>query len=206
MPDLITMGLVTLFHPGDALDMIKQERRHLPLWRAAVLMLALAVVDYTYIFYVNYVLGTKSAEQANILLELAAAFLPLLSWVVCVFATTSVVVGEATFGELLLGSAYALFPMIVLRPVLGLLSHVFTGQEADVYRGLCLLMFAWTAVLLILTVQRLNDYSFAKTVLVLFISAVALLVLWAVLLLIFALVAQVVYFLGELWRESMMKI
>lgn len=205
MLNIVQMSLLMLFHPQDALDIIKREREHFKAWRPAVLMLALALVNYTYIFYVNYVLGTKSVNQANFWLDLAVAFLPLLTWVVAAYAVTAVIVGECSFTELLTASAYCLTPVLVLKPVLGLVSHLLTTGEADVFRGLSVLMYAWMVILLFLALKKLNDYSFFKTVAVVLVAIVAMLVIWAVLLLIFTLFAQVIYFVQELIREMQLK-
>ena len=82
MPNIFQMSLLMMFHPKDALDIIKRERRVFRPLRVFLLMLALAVVNYTYNFYVNYILAAKALEQVSILLDLALAFLPIITLIV----------------------------------------------------------------------------------------------------------------------------
>ena len=205
MLNILQMSLLMLFHPKDALDIIKRERTSFKPLRPFLLMLVFALVNYTYTFYVNYVLATKTPEQANIMLDFAIAFLPLLTWVVSAYAITAIVVGECSITELLTASAYCLTPIIVLKPLLGVLSLILTSGEADIFNGLCMLMYAWTIILLIFTLKHLNDYSLLKTVAVVFISIVAMLIIWGVIILMFTLFAQVVSFIKDLIHEFQLK-
>lgn len=205
MLNVAQISLLMLFHPKDALDIIKRERSHFRIGPVVLLVLLLAIVNYTYIFYVSYVLGSKTVSQANLLLELAVASLPLLTWVVAAYATTAVVVGECSLTEFLTASVYCLSPVIVFKPLLGLLSHALTIGEADIFHGLSVLMYVWMVILMLLALKRLNDYSLAKTVVVTLITVVVMLIIWAVILLVITLFAQVVYFVQELIREFQLK-
>ena len=205
MFNVAQMSLLMLFHPIDALDIIKRERKTFKPWRCALLMFLLAIVNYTYTFYVNYVLGNKQVQQASLPLDLAVAFLPLLTWVVSAYAITAIVVGEASFTELLTASCYCLTPVILFKPVLGLISNIMTSSEADIYAILSFAMYAWMIILLFYSLKRLNDYTFAKTLLITLIAIIAMLIIWGVLLLIIALFGQVVFFVQQIAREFQLK-
>lgn len=205
MPNIFQMSLLMLFHPQDTLDIIKRERRNFRPFRAFFLMLTLAIVNYTYNFYVNYIFASKTVEQSNILLDLAVAFLPIITWVVAAYAITAIVVGECSFTELLTASTYCLVPIIVLKPLLGLLSLVLTTDEAGIFNGLIVIMYAWTFILLFLTLQRLNDYSLIKTVGIVIIAVIAMLIIWGVILLMCTLFAQVVDFVQSIIKEAQLK-
>ena len=206
MLNTLQMSILMLFHPCDALDIIKRTRSQFRLSRVVVLLLLLALVNYTYYFYVNYSLGTKSVTQANLLLDLALAVIPLLTWVVSSYAVTAIIVGECSFTELLTASAYSLVPILVCKPLLGLVSNVMTVSDGDLLSGFTFMIYAWSAVLLFLSLQRLNDYSFAKTFAVTVVALIAMLIIWGVALLLFSLIAQVVYFAKELIWELRLKL
>jgi len=205
MLNIVQMSLLILFHPKDALDIIKRTRSEFKLSRVVVLMLLLAVVNYTYTFYVNYTLGTKSITQANLLLDLALAFLPLLTWVVSSYAITAIIVGECSFTELLTASSYCLVPIIVCKPLLGILSNIMTVSDSGILGGLTFIVYAWTILLLFLSLQRLNDYSVAKTFIVAVVAVVSMLIIWGVILLLFTLVAQIFYFAQGIIGEIRLK-
>lgn len=205
MLNIVQMSLLMLFHPKDALDIIKRNRAHFKFSRVLVLMLLLAVVNYTYTFFVNYTLGSKSVSHANFFLDLALAFLPILTWVISSYAITAVIVGECAFTELLTASSYCLVPVIIFKPIIGLLSNIMTVSDSDILGGLTFLIYVWTAALLFLSLQRLNDYTVAKTLAVTVVSLITMLVIWGVILLLFTLVAQIVYFAQGLIGEIRLK-
>ena len=140
------------------------------------------------------------------LLDLALAFLPVLTWVLSAYAVTAIIVGECSFTELLTASSYSLIPIIVFKPILGILSNIMTVSDSDLLAGFTFIIYAWAIILLFLSLQRLNDYSVIKTVAVAIIALVAMLVIWGVSLLLFTLIAQVVYFVKELIWELRLKI
>lgn len=205
MLNTVQMSLLMVFHPLDSLDIIKRERAKFHPLRVLALLLLTAAVNYTYIFYVNYALSTKQPADANIFLELAIVFVPILTWVVAAYATTAVVTGECSFTELLTGCSYCLVPLIITTPIFGLLSRILTAEEAGIYTGLQTLVMIWVGILLFLTLKKLNDYSFFKTVGVALLSILAMAIIWAVLILIFALISQLVYYLRDFLQEAQLK-
>lgn len=205
MLNIVQMSVMMLFHPRDALDIIKRNRSEFKPLRVFILMFLLSVVNYTYTFYVNYSLGTKSVTQANYLFDLALAFLPLLTWVVSAYAITAVIVGECSFTELLTASSYCIVPLIIFTPVIGAVSNIMSASDSDLLVGFKFIVYAWVLILLFLSLQRLNDYSFAKTVAVTLVALIAMVVIWAVILLLFTLIAQVVYFVKEIVGEIILK-
>lgn len=205
MLNIVQMSLLMMFHPKDALDIIKRNRNNFKPVRVLILLLLLALVNYTYTFFVNYTLGTKSVTQANLLLDLAMAFVPLITWVISSYAITAIIVGECSFTELLTASSYCIVPIIVFKPILGLLSNIMTVSDADILGGLTFVIYAWVVILLFLSLQRLNDYTVLKTLAVTAVALVSMLIIWGVALLLFTLMAQIVYFLGELIGEIRLK-
>ncbi len=130
---------------------------------------------------------------------------PLFSWVVGSYLMTAITSGESTFLESLVASAYALVPYIVLTPLMALSSNLLGSGEAGVYRALRVIVLLWVLLLLLLALQRLNDYSLKKTVGVAVLSAAAVIVLWAVCLLLFSLTVQFVTFFTGIGGEIQLK-
>jgi len=201
----VQMGILMIFHPMEFLEIIKRERGRFRLMPVICLILLTAACNYTYIFYSNFALSTKQPQEANVFLEIAIVAIPLLTWVVASYATTAVITGECLFTELLTGSSYCLIPLIITTPALGLLSQILTSEESGIYKGLQSIVFIWTVILLFLTLKRLNDYSFFKTLGVAVLSLIVMVVIWAVLILIFALFSQLVFYIRDLFIEIRLK-
>ena len=130
---------------------------------------------------------------------------PLFSWVVGSYLMTAITSGESTFLEILIASAYALVPYIVITPVLALVSNLLGSGEAGVYQALRTITLLWVILLLLLALQRLNDYSIKKTVGVAVLSVAAVIVMWAVCLLLFSLTVQFVTFFTGIGEEINLK-
>ena len=197
--------LLIVFHPLDCMDIIKREKKQARLWVVPVLYLLAFLVNYAYIFLVHFPLESKNPADASLLLEAAMVSVPLFSWVVGSYLMTAITSGESTFLESLVASAYALVPYIVLTPLMALSSNLLGSGEAGVYRALRVIVLLWVLLLLLLALQRLNDYSLKKTVGVAVLSAAAVIVLWAVCLLLFSLTVQFVTFFTGIGGEIQLK-
>lgn len=88
---------------------------------------------------------------------------------------------------------------------MALSSNLLGSGEAGVYRALRVIVLLWVLLLLLLALQRLNDYSLKKTVGVAVLSAAAVIVLWAVCLLLFSLTVQFVTFFTGIGGEIQLK-
>lgn len=200
------LALMILFHPLEFFDIIKRERTKKFPWLSVVCLYLLAfLANYSYIFIVNFQLSTKEPIDANILLELATVAVPLLSWTVASFAMSSILNGESKLLEITQATAYCLVPQIVMTPLLGLFSNLLSASESGLYQSLRTFVIVWMVILLFLGLKRLNDYSFWKNVLVALISLFAIVVMWAVIVLLFALTIQLLNFIGGIGKEINLK-
>lgn len=202
----VGMALIVLFHPMEFFDIVKRERTKKFPWLPVVCLYLLAfLANYSYIFIVNFQLASKEPIDANILLELALVVLPLLSWTVASFAMSSIMNGESRLLEITHATAYCLVPQILLTPLLAIFSNLLSTAESGIYQALRGFVTLWLIILLFLGLKRLNDYSFWKNVLVALISLLAIMVMWAVIVLLFALTIQLFNFVGGVAKEISLK-
>ena len=195
------LALTTLFHPIDSLDIIKREReRKRALIPAVVLLLLAFFVNYLYVFIVSFQLQEKEAIDANLLLECGIIGVPLIS-----FGITSILSGESKLPEIFIASCYSLTPFIVFTPILAALSHILSTSEQGVYTFLRTGLVVWVVLLLFLSLKKLNDYGFMKTVLVAIIALAFMVIILAVVILLVSLTAQLITFFTGLWEEIDLK-
>ena len=189
------LALTTLFHPIDSLDIIKREReRKRALIPAVVLLLLAFFVNYLYVFIVSF-----------LLLECGIIGVPLITWVVASFGITSILSGESKLPEIFIASCYSLTPFIVFTPILAALSHILSTSEQGVYTFLRTGLVVWVVLLLFLSLKKLNDYGFMKTVLVAIIALAFMVIILAVVILLVSLTAQLITFFTGLWEEIDLK-
>lgn len=198
--------LLTFVHPLDSIDILKAQRKKKTAWLAIpIFLLATIVVNYTYIFYSHYSLGSKQPKDANILLEAALVLIPFLSFAVAAYFISSIMNGESKFKEQLLCYSYALVPYIILKPFIGALSNVLCYNERGLYGLLGVVALGWSLILIFTALKRLNDYSFGRAVGVTVLALFMVVVMWAVILLLASLTIQTGSFFSGIFEEFSMK-
>ena len=130
--------------------------------------------------------------------------MPLLTWVVAISAITSILDGEAMPRQNLKAATFSMLPYIVLTIPVALVSKLMGETEKALFSVLRYATIGWSLGLLIYAVRVLNDYSIAKTAVVCLLSILSMLLLWAVLLLAYALTGQLYSFLARFVTEVRM--
>lgn len=199
---------MALLHPLDFLDIVKRERRtnvKSQIITVVALHFLAFLANYTYVFLVSFPLASKEPIDANIFLECFIITIPLLTWVIASYAMSSIMSGESEFLEILTTSSYALVPFIIFTPLMALVSQLLGSGEAGMYATLRYGVILWVLILLVLGLQRLNDYTIPKTIIVTLVSVLAMVIIWAVCLLLFSLTIQLVSFFTGFWQEINLK-
>ena len=78
-------------------------------------------------------------------------------------------------------------------------------QEIGIYNALSGAGIIWMVILLFASLMVLNDYSFSKALGITLLSLIAVIILWAVLILLFSLTVQMFLLLSNLFKEIQMK-
>lgn len=110
--------------------------------------------------------------------------------------------GEATFGQMYCGLAYALTPYILLTPLAIGLTYVLTYNEAFVLTLVDIVAIAGCLVLIVMMVRTLNDYSFRETFVTLLLTLFTMLMIIIALFIAVALVAQLWEFITSVYKEA----
>jgi hypothetical protein len=206
MSDLLELPLAVLFHPAQTFRVITSYRKEFT-YLPVVLLLLLAVAGrVASIFIVHFPLAELEPKDANVLLETAKLLVPVLTWVVASYAVTSILGGEALIGEILMAAAYSMVPFIVLSLPVAALSRVLGRTELGLYTFLNRAMWAWVLVLYLVSVRSLHDYGVGKTLLVSLLTLFAMGLIWALAILMYALVGNLKAFVQGLAMEIWMTI
>ena len=194
-----------MVHPFDCYDIIKRDTKKFKWYIPLIFYLLVTAVNYSYLFYVHFPLSIRDVTDANILLEAGIIVFPHFSWVVASYAMTAIMDGESSFMQQFEAATYALTPLIVITPILGLVSRILTITEAGIYHTIYSAVYLAVVVFLFLALMVLNDYSFPKALLVAFLSILAMVVMWCVLLLLLSLTLQLFNFFANIINEFQMK-
>ena len=192
---------VVIFHPIQFCEIIKRNRKKVRILPLILLPLFTFVSRMFQIYFINFSLADKRVTDVNILLELGIIFLPFFTFCISNYAFTTIMGGEAKFTELLTAMSYSITPYIIITPLLTGLSYMFDVADKGIFSAISLLVLLWTVSLILLAVAHLNQYSGKKFLLVILLTMVGVLIIWAVVLLFFALASQVIMSVKEFVKE-----
>lgn len=189
-----------LIHPIDAMNDLKYE--HKASGAIAALLAVLFFLEQLVAeSATGYLFGTPQAQRRSIWLIMASTLGLLLLWGVCSWAACTLFDGEGRFGEILLMTAYALLPWVLLSPVETLLSNVISLDGSAVFSAVRLIGVGWTLLLVFLGMMVCQQFTVSKTVALTVVSLLGIAALLFLVLLFFSITQQMVGFVKDLITE-----
>jgi len=150
--------------PADSFYYIKRNLRgSLPfaiilyIWVIAVRVLSLYFTGFIF----NPYLDPANIRVAN---EIITVLVILVLWNVSNYLISTISDGEGRVKDVVIGSAYSLFPYALFALPIALLSRVLTLNEVFIYSLLTNLMWAWLGIMLFVMVMEVHNYSFKETI------------------------------------------
>jgi hypothetical protein len=202
----LKLCVMMLFHPIVVSEHIKRQRGDLKFRRLTVILvlsiLALALgVNIFSISFTHYPLATVSVRKANLLLECGKLFVPVLTWVLASYAMTTILDGATKIGEAMLYNALALVPYVLFTVPAVLLSRIMDGGQAGLYFVMTGGLLLWVALLMVVGIKEMNEYTIRKTLLVVLLTVFTMAVIWATAVLLFTISSQFVTMIREVYYE-----
>ena len=198
------MLLLIIYHPVECMVITKREKSS-RWWMVPVFYGTAAFAKCLYAYTVHFSLTEKSPQNINIPLEIAVLILPLLSWVICSYLMTSLIDGESTLKDQLAVSCYCTVPYTLITLISIVISQFMSLEEAGIFNAIKGAGLIWMVVLLLVSLMILNDYSLSKTLGIAILSLIAVVILWAVLILLFSLTVQLFSLVFNLIKEIQLK-
>lgn len=202
----VKMCVMMLFHPIVVSEYIKKRRGDRSFKKTSVvlvlalLILALGVSIFS-IYFTHYPLASVSVRKANLVLEIGRLFVPVLTWILASYAMTTILDGATKIGEAMLYNTLTLVPYVVFTVPVVLLSRLMDGGQAGLYGVLTGGLLIWVILLMIVGLKEMNEYSVAKTLLVVLLTIFTMAVIWATVVLLFTISSQFVTMIREVYYE-----
>jgi hypothetical protein len=162
----------------------------------AVRMVGLAVMS----FHFREWLGQRP-EETRMLFEAGKLLLPWVTWCISAVAVAEVFYGEGTFRQIVISSAWALWPYIVLNLPISLMTNGISLDERALYNvgmGIVWALIAWE---FFQQVKTLHNFETGKAIGVVLLTLVGMLVIWMLLGLVYALTGEIVRFVQQIVLE-----
>ncbi len=123
-------------------------------------------------------------------------FAAAMTYLICTISD-----GEGRFKEILMSYLYSFTPYFIIQPMLYLVGMVVTFNESFIIEFGNVIMFAWIAVLIFLSIKEINNYSVKETFKVIGITLFAAVVFVALAFIMYILAAQVINFVKSIYGE-----
>lgn len=194
-----------IFHPFDGFWDLKHEKRgNLKAAIAIVLMLCV-----TYILrrqLTGFLFNGANLLRLNIFIEFTSVLIPFILWCVANWCLTTLMDGEGSFRDIIITTAYALAPLVIINIPLILFSNVITSQEGAFYYFFDSLSVIWTGSLIVLGTMVVHQYSLAKTILTSICIVIGMGLIIFIALLFFSLLQQMISFVYIIVQEFTLRL
>lgn len=190
----------TLTHPMDGFYWIRhKDYGSVPI---AILMVILFSISFSLNrLYASFVVNETDPRSVNSLTELAGVLVLFL--LVCVgnWSITCLMDGEGRFKDIIIAVGYGITPATVGYVLATLLSRVIADNEQAFYGLVIAIGIAYAVILVLMGIMQVHNYTLGKTLITLFLTFVAVLIIIFLALLLFNLVSQVITFFKSIYLE-----
>lgn len=155
--------------------------------------------------YAGFIVNFSNPARFNSLNELINLLLPFVLWCVANWSLTTLMDGEGKFTEIVMATAYALMPMLIIYIPNTVLSIFMTQEESVFYVFFNGLAMLWTAFLLFVGTMTVHQYSVKKTAVTILLTLVCMGFLLFLGLLFFSLIQQIYAFFYTIYQEFLFR-
>ncbi len=189
-----------IFHPFDGFWDLKRERRGS---LAAALFFVVITIATLTIEKQNtgFLFNPNRLQDLNVTVDIVTVVLLYVLWVVANWCLTSLMDGEGTMKDIAIATGYAIFPIILIRLPMVVLSHALTTSEGSFYYVFSAFSYIWTGFLLFCSMMVTHQYSIAKTLLTIILTIVGMCIIMFIGLLFFSVIQQVIGFGTTIYTE-----
>jgi len=151
--------------------------------------------------FAGFVINDINPRTIDGITEMSAFFLLLGLFCIGNWAVTVLMEGEGRMRDIITVAGYAMLPIALVLGPATILSNVVSLEEAAFYNILIGVSIAWTAVLLLLGIMTVHNYTLLKTIITLVLTFITILILIFIGLLIMDLLNQIYGFFYSIYTE-----
>ena len=195
----------TVSHPADGYYWIRHQEKG-SLWIAFLMVLLYGIVFSMNRISSSFIVNDIEPRTVNLPAELAGVILLYLILCVGNWSVTCLMDGEGRFKDILIAAGYALFPMMAATAAATAVSHLVAENEEAFYTLLIGLGTAYTVIMLVIGIMQVHNYTFGKTLITLFLTVVAMLIIIFLGLLVINFITQVYSFFRGIYMKLIFRV
>lgn len=193
-----------LTHPMDGFWDLTHEKRGSMAVANTILILTL-LARICRLQFTSFIFNKVYWPEINIFMYLASVLFPLALWCVGNWALTTLFDGKARLPQIYMATCYAMLPYPLFQFPLIVFSNVVTVDEAEFYSVLSTLSLVLCALLILVAMMQIHEYTLKKTLLFTVFSIFAMLVIVFILLLFFSMISQGVAYFVSIVKEILFR-
>lgn len=202
--DSLKFALYCMSHPLDGFWDLTHEKRGTYAAANTILILTL-MVRIMRLRYTSFLFVQVYWEDLNIFLYLASILFPLALWVVGNWALTTLFDGKGRLGQVYMATCYGLTPYPLFGFPMMIFSNFVTVEEGAFYSVLSVFSLIYAAILVVVAMGQIHEYSASKNILFTVATLFAMLVMIFILMIFFSMISQGVAYFISLGKEMLFR-
>lgn len=195
-------GILT--HPIETFYEIRhRDKGSVPL--AVICVLVLSSLFTINRVFTGFIINNVNPQMVDGVSEMISFFVILGLFCVGNWSVTCLMEGEGRMRDIVTVAGYSMLPITIFLGPATIVSNFISLEEAAFYYILIGFGIAWTAVLLLVGVMTVHNYTLAKTLVTLGLTFVAILILVFLGLLVMDLLTQMYQFVYSIYTELILR-
>lgn len=179
--------------------------------RGSVPVAIVLVILFAFSFSINrisasFIVNDLNPLTVNALTELIAVLLMYLLFCVENWSITCLMEGEGRLKDIAIATGYAMTPMIVCFNIGTLFSQYVTLDEGGFYYMIIAFGVAYSLIMALMGIMQVHNYTLGKTLVTIFLTFIAMLIIIFVVLLFVDLITQVYSFFYSIYQELIFRL
>lgn len=189
-----------IFHPFDGFWDLRYEKKgsiQAALTFVVLTIMTLTIEKQSTGFLFNY----YRLSDLNVMVDIITVLLVYVLWCAANWCTTSLMEGKGRMQDIIIAMGYALFPIVLIRLPMVLMSHMITTNEGSFYYVFGVISYLWAGLLVFIGTMITHQYSVKKTIFTCIITIVGMGILLFIGLLFFSVIQQMLTFGLTIYKE-----
>jgi len=200
LKELVKYPFHVAIHPFKGFWEVKYEGKG-RLNIALIILLSMAIVNTLRRQFGGFIVNTANPNELNSLNELIFIILPFFLFCISNWAITTLMDGEGKFKEIIIVTAYALLPLVLVYLINIPISNFITIEEAPIYYLVESAAILWAIALLFIGIMTVHQYTVGKTVGTFIVTLIVIGIILFLGLLFFSLIQQMISFGETIYKE-----
>ena len=198
--DKLLYPFYIMSHPSDGY----YELRHRERGSVPVAIIITALFSFCYSMnriHASFIVNDVDPISVDSMSELVGVMLLFFLFCIGNWSVTCLMGGEGRFKDIITAVGYALLPLVLTMVPATIISQYVAADEEAFYYIILIFGVAWAAILVLMGIMIIHNYSLAKTLVTLFLTFCSMLIIIFVTIMLFDLLSQVYNFFRNIYVE-----